>query len=134
MGFKFCSGLIGEPQKVRDVMLFNHVVKSISEGNKIFDECFSSAGVGGLDVEDVFCSVGDDLHLLSYEDPKDFFVNGYDFQDVITYVKERVNMKTKSVGIFVSGGRSVAILISENGACAVLDSHRHLHYCPRTTS
>ena len=128
MGFKFSSGLIGEPQKVLDVMWFNHVVSSISEGNKIFDECFSSAGVGGLDVEDVFSSVGDDLHLLSYEDPKDFFVNGNDFQHVITYVKERVNLKRKSVGIFVSGGRSVAILIWENGACAVFDSHRHLQY------
>ena len=48
------------------------MVSSISEGIKIFDECFSAAGFGGLDVEDAFSSAGDDLHLLSYEDLKDF--------------------------------------------------------------
>ena len=86
-------------------MLFRSLIKGcISEGNKTFDECFSAAGVGGLDVEDAFSSVGDDLHLLSYEDSKDFFINGNNFQDVISNVKERANMKRKSVGIFVSGG------------------------------
>ncbi|KAJ7318273.1 hypothetical protein OS493_038008 [Desmophyllum pertusum] len=41
MGLKFSSaGLMGEPQKVLDVMWFSHVVSSISEGNNIFDECF----------------------------------------------------------------------------------------------
>ena len=109
MGFKFSSGLIGEPKKVLEQRWFGHVVSSISEGNKIFDECFSAAGVGGLDVEDAFSSVGDDLHLLCYEDPQDFFINGNSFQDVISNVRERANMKRKSVGIFVSGGRTVVI-------------------------
>jgi len=62
------------------------VVSCLSEGNKIFDECFSSAGVDGLDVEDTFSSVEDDLHLLSYEDLKDYFVNGNNFQYVISNV------------------------------------------------
>lgn len=128
MGFKFSSGLIGEPKKVLEEGWFGHVVSSISEGNKIFDECFSAAGVGGLDVEDAFSSVGDDLHLLSYEDPKDFFLNGDNFQGVIANVRERASMKRKSVGIFVSGGRTVVILVWENGACAIFDSHRHLQY------
>lgn len=128
MGYKFSSGLIGEPQKVLDVVWFGHVVSSIYEGNKIFDECFSTAGVDELDVEDVFSSVGDDLHLLSYEDPKDFFINGNNFEDVISNVREHANMERKSVGIFVSGGRSVAILVWESGACAVFDSNRHLQY------
>ena len=37
-------------------------------------------------------------------------------------------MKQKSVGIFVSGGRTVVILVWENGACAIFDSHRHFQY------
>ena len=112
MGFKFSSGLIGEPKKVLEEGWFGHVVSSISEGNKIFDECFSAAGVRGLDDED----------------PKDFFINGNNFQDVISNVRERENMKRKSVGIFVSGGRTVVVLVWENGACAIFDSHRHLQY------
>ena len=128
MGFKFSSGLIGEPKKVLEQRWFGHVVSSIYEGNKIFDECFSAPGVGELDVKDAFSSVGDDLHLLSYEDPQDFFINGNSFQDVISNVRERANMKRKSVGIFVSGGRTVVILVWENGACAIFDSHRHLQY------
>ena len=81
-----------------------------------------------LRVEDAFSSVGDDLHLLSYEDPKDFFITGNNFQDVISNVRERASMKQKSVGIFVSVGRTVVILVWENGACAIFDSHRHLQY------
>ena len=34
----------------------------------------------------------------------------------------------KSVDIFVSGGRTVAILVWENEAYALFDSHRHLQY------
>ena len=37
-------------------------------------------------------------------------------------------MKQKSVGIFVSVGRTVVILVWENGACAIFDSHRHLQF------
>ena len=54
MGFKFSSGLIGEPKKVLEEGWFGHVVSSISDGNKIFDECFSSARFRGLDVKDTF--------------------------------------------------------------------------------
>lgn len=60
--------------------------------------------------------------------PKIFFINGNNFQDVILNVRERANMKRKSVGIFVSGGRTVVVLVWENGACAIFDSHRHLQY------
>ena len=113
MGFKFSSGLIGEPKEVLHKGWFGHVVSSISEGNKIFDECFSAAEFGELDVEDTFSSVGDDLHLFFYKDPT-FFINGNNFQGVISNVRERASMKGKSVGIFVSGGRTVVILVWEN--------------------
>jgi len=126
MGQKFYSGVLEEPQKVLDQMWFQDMVQSISQGNKIFDEFFSTGQV--LDVEDVLDAVGEDLQLASYEDPKDFFLRDSDFSGLIQCVKDRASLKRKSVGIFVSCQKSVAILLWENGSCAIFDSHRHLEY------
>ena len=102
------------------------MVHSISQGNNIFDAFFPTGQL--LDVEDVLEAVGVELQLASYEEPTDIFLRGNDFSGLVKHVRDRAHLKRKSVGVIVCCQRSVALLVWENGSCAIFDSHQHLGY------
>ncbi|XP_068712361.1 uncharacterized protein [Montipora foliosa] len=126
MGQKFHSRMFEEPQKILDRTWFLDVVHSISQGNNIFDALFPTGQL--FDVEDVLEAVGVELQLASYEEPTDIFLRGNDFSGLVKHVRDLVHLKRKSVGVIVCCQRSVALLVSENGSCAIFDSHQHLGY------
>jgi len=105
---------------------FDAIVNSMVEGNTLHDILFDGEA-RNLDIEDAVESCGNDLHISDYEQ-LGFDLRPGDFSPLVDRMQTRASHNEKQVAIFISGGRSVAVLIWETGAFAVVDSHTHDQY------
>ena len=76
-----------------------------------------------LDIEDTVESCGDDLHISSYAQAIGFDLRSGDFSPLITTLQSRASQRQKQVAVMISSLRTVAVLIWEREAIAIVTSH-----------
>lgn len=68
-------------------------------------------------------SCGDDLHISSYDQAIGFDFRSGDFSPLITTLQSRASQRQKQVAVMISSLRTVAVLIWETEAIAIVTSH-----------
>lgn len=93
------------------------------EGNTLHDLLFDGEA-RNLDIEDAVESC-DDFHISSYDQAIGFDLQSGDFSPPITTLQARASRQQKQVAVMISSLRTVAVLIWETEAIAIVDSHSH---------
>lgn len=106
---------------------FEVVVDSMVEGNALHDLLFDGEA-RNLDIEDAVESCGNDLHISHYDQAIGFDLRSGDLSPLVNTLQTRATRHQRQVAVLISGFRSVALLIWETGAFAVVDSHTHGQY------
>lgn len=106
---------------------FDVVVDSMLEGNALHDLLFDGEA-RNLDIEDAVESCGNDLHISSYDQSIGFDLRSGDLSPLVQTLQMRATLHQRQASVLISGFQSVALLIWENGALAIVDSHMHGQY------
>ena len=124
-GFQFVKhGLPGLTASTLPCQWFELLVQAMFEGNALHDLLFDREG-RNLDIEDAVESCGDDLHISSYNQAIGFDLRSGDFLPLITILQARASRQQKQVAVTISSLHTVAVLIWETEAIAIVDSHSH---------
>ncbi|XP_068716510.1 uncharacterized protein [Montipora foliosa] len=123
LGFQFVKhGLPELTASTLPSQWFEVLVWAMFEGNALHDLLFDGEA-RNLDIEDAVESCGDDLHISSYEQAIGFDLRSGDFSPLVTTLQERVSRQPKQFAILTCSLRTVAVLIWETEATAIVDSH-----------
>ena len=106
---------------------FEVVVDSMLEGNALHDLLFDGEA-RNLDIEDAVESCGNDLHISTYDQPIGFDLRNGDLSPLFHSLQARVTHHERQVAVLIYGDQSVAVLMWETGAFAIIDSHTHGQY------
>lgn len=127
MLFGFQFGKHGLPELTASTLpsqWFEVLAQAMFEGNALHDLLFDGEA-RNLDIEDAVESCGDDFHISSYDQAIGFDLQSGDFSPLITTLQARASRQQKQVAVMISSLRTVAVLIWETEAIAIVDSHSH---------
>ena len=106
----------------------------MKRGNEIHDELFEGEGVD-VAVEDAVNMAGALCFVNSVGQGYDMF--GHDCEDQLATVFEMLCTTQQSrCYAVVSSGRTMLLIVNEDGSCMIVDSHKHINhgaviaYCP----
>ena len=107
---------------------------AMKRGNEIHDELFEGEGVD-VAVEDAVNMAGALCFVNSVGQGYDMF--GHDCEDQLATVFEMLCTTQQSrCYAVVSSGRTMLLIVNEDGSCMIVDSHKHINhgaviaYCP----
>ena len=107
---------------------------AMKRGNEIHDELFEGEGVD-VAVEDAVNMAGALCFVNSVGQGYDMF--GHDCEDQLATVFEMLCITQQSrCYAVVSSGRTMLLIVNEDGSCMIVDSHKHINhgaviaYCP----
>lgn len=106
---------------------FQVIVDSMLEGNALHDLLFDGEA-RNLDTEDAVECCGNDLHISHHNQPIGFDLRSGDLSPLVQSLQTRAAHHQKQVAVLISDFQSVALLIWETGAFAIVDSHIHCQY------
>ncbi len=111
---------------------------AMKKGNEIHDEMFEGEGVD-VAVEDAVNMAGTLCFVKSVGQGYDIF--GHDCEDQLATVFEMLCTTQQSrCHAIVSSGRTMLLIVNEDGSCMIVDSHQHINhgaviaYCPSNSS
>ena len=106
---------------------FDVLVDSMLAGNALHDVLFDGEA-RNLDIEGAVESCGNDLHIASYDQPIGFDLRPGDLSPLVQTLQAQATRHQRQAAVFISGFKSVALLIWETGAFAIFDSHMHAQF------
>ena len=128
VGYQFVKLALPEPTlSILPSQWFEVIVDSMVEGNALHDLLFDGEA-RNLDIEDAVESCGNDLHIAHYDQPIGFDLRSGDLSPLVQSLQTRAACHQRQVAVLISGCESVALLIWETGAFAIVDSHTHGQY------
>ena len=128
VGYQFVKLVLPEPTlSILPSQWFEVIVGSMVEGNALHDLLFDGEA-RNLDIEDAVESCGNDLHIAHYDQPIGFDLRSGDLSPLVQSLQTRAACHQRQVAVLISGCESVALLIWETGAFAIVDSHTHGQY------
>lgn len=127
MLFGFQFGKHGLPELTASTLpsqWFEVLAQAMFEGNTLHDLLFDGE-TRNLDIEDAVESCGDDFHISSCDQAIGFDLQSGHFSPPTTTLQARASRQQKQVAVMISSLRTVAVLIWQTEAIAIVDSHSH---------